>query len=294
MMPFWRSTEKIVKEIDGKMITLNENAKSIDTHMSRYEEIKAGSGRVEHTLAVSSFVQLGISVLVMCIAMGGAFINYKLIALPMSEMVGASDYMTNNLRTSDVAALVIIFMEASMGLFLLETLRVTHLFPRMSSMHDQMRRRIMWAALVLLLILASIESSLALMRDMLIADKAAILHDLSAAAPQVSDGWFTRIPMAGQMILGFILPFALTFVAIPLETLVYSLRTTAGVALVMIMRGAGFALRFGSIIFRQLGQILAHAYDIFIVLPLMVERWVVALRGNAPRKEHTLQAGRAS
>ena len=61
----------------------------------------------------------------MAVAAGGAFINYKLIALPMSEMVGAGDYLTASLRTSEVAALVIIFVEASMGL--MEALRITHL-----------------------------------------------------------------------------------------------------------------------------------------------------------------------
>ena len=45
----------------------------------------------------------------MVIAAGGALINFKLIALPMSEMVGAGDYLTATLRTSEVAALVIIF-----------------------------------------------------------------------------------------------------------------------------------------------------------------------------------------
>lgn len=294
MMPAWRSTEKIMKNVDDKMVTLNENAKAIDNHMARYEQIQAKSDKIEHTLSMSSFVQLGISLLVMCIAMGGAFINYKLIALPMSEMVGASDYI-GNMRTSDVAALVIIFMEASMGLFLLETLRITHLFPSMSSMNDRMRKRVMWAALILLLILATIESSLALMRDLLIADKSAVLHDLSSSAPAASEsGWFTSIPMAGQMILGFILPFALAFVAIPLETMVFSLRTAMGVALVSIMRGLSFLLRFGSVVFTHLGRILENVFDIFIVLPLLVERWVVALRGGASGKEHKLEARRAS
>lgn len=283
MMPHWRSAEKMLKALDGKMTTLNHNAKSIDTHMAHYEEISARSEKAESKLVMSSFVQLGISALVVCIAMGGAFINYKLIALPMSEMVGASDYMTNTLRTSDVAALVIIFMEASMGLFLLESLRITHLFPMMSSMEDKTRRRIMWAALVLLIILATIESSLALMRDMLIADKAAMLHDLAANGAQNADSWFTRIPMVGQMILGFILPFALAFIAIPLETLVYSLRTAGGVALVMLLRGAGFACRFGALAFRHLGRILTNFYDFLIVLPLMVERWVVALHATKAR-----------
>ncbi len=294
MMPAWRATEKIMKDVDVKMVTLNDNAKAIDTQMARYEQIQAKSDKIEHTLSMSAFVQLGISVLVMGIAMGGAFINYKLIALPMSEMVGASDYI-GNLRTSDVAALVIIFMEASMGLFLLETLRITHLFPSMTAMNDRTRRRVMWAALVLLLILATIESSLALMRDLLIADKSAVLHDLSSTAPTTAEsGWFTRIPMAGQMILGFILPFALAFVAIPLETLVFSMRTAAGVGLVAVMRGLSFVLRFSSVIFHHLGRILESVYDIFIVLPLLVERWVISLRGNAPIKERNLQARRAS
>jgi len=294
LMPVWRSVDKSVKNIDANMVNLNANAKAIDTHMARYEEMRAKTDKSEHTLAISAFVQLGISSLVMMIAVGGAFINFKLIALPMSEMVGASDYITNSLRTSDVAALVIVLMEATMGVFLLESLRITHLFPTMSSMNDQLRRRVMWAALILLLILAGIESSLALMRDMLIADKAAMLHDLSTVQPVASDSLLTHIPMVGQMVMGFVLPFVLAFVAIPLEVAVYSLRTVAGVVLVMLMRAISFALRFLAMIFNRLGRILVNIYDITIVLPLLVERWVIGLRGSVPAKASDLKTGRAS
>lgn len=294
LMPVWRSVDKIVKNIDINMVSLNSNAKAIDTHMARYEEIRSKTDKAEHTLAMSTFVQLGISSLVMLIAVGGAFINFKLIALPMSEMVGASDYITSNLRTSDVAALVIVLMEASMGLFLLESLRITHLFPTMSSMSDQMRKRIMWTALILLIILAGIESSLALMRDMLIADKAAMLHDLSTMPAVAGDSLLTHIPMVGQMVMGFVLPFVLAFVAIPLEVVVYSLRTVIGVVLVMLLRSLSFALRFIGLIFNHLGRILSNVYDIFIVLPLLVERWVTGLRGAAPYKVSDLKARSAS
>jgi hypothetical protein len=223
----------------------------------------------------------------MVIAMGGAFINYKLIVLPMSEMVGASDYITNSLKTSDVAALVIILMEASMGLFLLESLRITQLFPKIASMDDTMRRRLMLASLIFLLILAAIESSLALMRDMLISDKASLMRDLASSAPAASEGWFTSIPMAGQMIMGFVLPFALAFVAIPLESVMHSLRTVIGVALVQSMRGTGFVFRFAGVVFRRIAKVLELIYDIPIVIPLMIERWVVALRSNPPRAGQT-------
>jgi len=181
-----------------------------------------------------------------------------------------------------------------MGLFLLESLRITHLFPTMSSMSDQMRRRIMWTALILLIILAAIESSLALMRDMLIADKAAMLHDLSTMPAPAGDSLLTHIPMVGQMVMGFVLPFVLAFVAIPLEVVVYSLRTVVGVMLVMLLRSISFVLRFIGLIFNHLGRILSNIYDIFIVLPLLVERWIAGLRGSSPIKAHALKTGSAS
>jgi hypothetical protein len=293
MQPSWRSVDKLMGEMDKKMLTLHSNAKQIDDHMTKFAGMRAKDDKTEHALTVSAFVQLAISALVMVIALGGAFINYKLIALPMSEMVGASDYITNNLRTSDVAALVIILMEASMGLFLLESLRITQLFPKIASMDDGMRRRLMWASLIFLVILAAIESSLALMRDMLVADKASLMRDLSSSAPAATEGWMSNIPMAGQMIMGFVLPFALAFVAIPLESMVHSLRIVIGVLLVQTMRGLGFALRFTGVVFRRFAKVLELSYDVLIVIPLMVERWVAALRVNPPVKGQA-KAGSAS
>ena len=288
IQPSWRSVEKMAGEMDKKMLTLQTDAKQIDGHMGRLQDIKAKDNKIEHALTVSGFVQLAISSLVMVIALGGAFINYKLIALPMSEMVGASDYITNSLKTSDVAALVIILMEASMGLFLLESLRITQLFPRIASMDDRMRQRLMFASLTFLIILASIESSLALMRDMLVADKASLMRDLASSAPPVSDGLLTSIPMIGQMIMGFVLPFALAFVAIPLESAVYSMRTVLGVFLVQAMRGLGFSLRFTSLLLKRFSKVLELAYDVLIVIPLMIERWVIGMRaGSTGDRSHS-------
>jgi len=281
MQPSWRSVEKLIGEMDKKMLTLQTNAKQIDGHMGKFEGLRAKDNKTEHALTVSGFVQLAISALVMAIAMGGAFINYKLIALPMSEMVGASDYITNTMKTSDVAALVIILMEASMGLFLLESLRITQLFPRIASMDDRMRHRLMIASLVFLIVLAAIESSLALMRDMLVADKASLMRDLASAAPAASDGLLTSIPMVGQMIMGFVLPFALAFVAIPFENVVHSLRTVIGVFLVQGMCGLGVVLRFAGLLFKRLAKVLELTYDVTIVVPLMIERWVIGIRAGS-------------
>jgi hypothetical protein len=282
-MPFWRSVDKTLTQVDKKLTGLEDSAKSVDVQMAKYEQINAKTDKAEHALTVSAFTQFAIASFVMAIAMGGAFINFKLIALPMSEMVGAGDYIASSLRTSDVAALVIILVEVSMGLFLMETLRITHLFPVIANLNDRTRRRMMWIALSLLVTLASVEAALALMRDMLIADKQALVQSLATvqhAAP--TDGWVGRIPTAGQMLLGFILPFALTFVAIPLESLIHSTRTVGGALLVMLVRAFAFILRVLGNLARHLSRVLISLYDVVIVLPLLLERGVKALRGAAP------------
>jgi hypothetical protein len=167
---------------------------------------------------------------------------------------------------------VIIFVEASMGLFLMEALRITHLFPRISTLNDRMRRRMMWISLVLLVTLAGVEAALALMRDMLIADKQALIQSLATVQQTaIADGWVGRIPTAGQMLLGFILPFALAFVAIPLESLIHSSRTVGGVLLTALVSAAALLLRVLGNASRRMSKVLITVYDVLIVIPLTVE-----------------------
>src|SRR3989304_3399242 len=158
-----------------------------------------------------------------------------LIALPMSEMVGGGSYI-GPFKTSNVAAMVIIMVEATMGLFLMESLRITKLFPIIGSMEDKMRTRMIWVTFSILFILAAIESSLAYMRDMIAADVQALrqtLADVEGTAGR-TDNW---IPTVGQMVMGFILPFALAFVAIPLESFVHASRTVMGIVAIGFVRG---------------------------------------------------------
>ncbi|HVJ25545.1 MAG TPA: hypothetical protein VM756_16615, partial [Burkholderiales bacterium] len=148
-----------------------------------------------------------------------------------------------------------------------------HLFPRIASLGDQMRRRILWIALVLLVTLAGVEAALALMRDMLIADKQALLQSLATAPPPVAaDGWVGHIPTAGQMLLGFILPFALAFIAIPLESLIHSTRTVGGVLFVALVDTAALVLRVLANVARRMARVLITLYDVAIVVPLLADR----------------------
>src|SRR5689334_19556533 len=277
-MPFWRSVDKNLGQVEKNLASLQASVSTVDAHMAKYEAINAATDKAQHALTVSAFTQFFISLVVMTVAAGGAFINFKLIALPMSEMVGAGDYITSTLRTSEVAALVIIFVEASMGLFLLEAMRVTHLFPRIASLNEVLRKRMLWIALTLLVILAGVEAALALMRDLLIADKQALLQSLATVQAGATEGWVSRIPTAGQMLLGFILPFALAFIAIPLESLIHSARTVGGVVLINLVRALALLLRIVGAAARQATRLLVRLYDVAIVVPLLAERLVKGTR----------------
>jgi hypothetical protein len=293
-MPFWRSVDKNLTQVEKNLASLQSSVSTVDSHMAKYEAINAATDKAQHALTVSAFTQFFISLVVMMVAAGGAFINFKLIAMPMSEMVGAGDYITNSLRTSEVAALVIIFVEASMGLFLLEAMRVTHLFPRIASLNEVLRKRMLWIALSLLVTLAGVEAALALMRDMLIADKQALLQSLATVqAGGPAEGWVGRIPTAGQMLLGFILPFALAFIAIPLESLIHSARTVGGVVLIALVRALAVLLRVASQVVRQGSRVLVRLYDVAIVVPLLAERFARQARRPARgRGAHDFDAER--
>ncbi|MDH5634125.1 MAG: hypothetical protein OEZ10_14225 [Gammaproteobacteria bacterium] len=277
--PHWRSLDQNMTQADKKIGGLSKQSEQIDQHMEKYEQIIKKSDKAEAMLAQSASKQFIIDTVVMVIAVLGAYINSRLIELPMREMVGAGDYLVGNITVSDVASMVIIFVEATMGIFLMETAGITHLFPKMSSLNHTIKRRIFWISLTILVILAGIEVALAVMRDFIAADNAALRQQLSgdaaaaaaAAAAAKSSSIASHIPMIGQMVLGGILPFALAFVAIPLESFITSARTVFGMLMVLVVRLLALVFRVVGNIFRQIGVSLINFYDVVVFIPLVIE-----------------------
>jgi hypothetical protein len=262
--------QQTLGDVNKNVESLLTRSVAIDRHMSEYEDIVRGSDRAVAILSSSALVHFFVSAFVLAIAVGGAAINFSLIARPMAEMVGGTNFI-GNFRTADIAALVIIMVEISMGLFLMESLRITRLFPVIGALPDKLRVRMIWITFGILVMLASIEAGLAYMREILLQDElatSALLRGDGAAILTSQDLWITT---AAQMGMGFVLPFALVFVAIPLETFVQSSRTVLGIL------GMGF-LNLLSATMRVLGNSCKHAgalaekiYDLPLCLPLWIE-----------------------
>ena len=277
MVPTWRSMASTLTRVEKSVTGIFERSRHLDELMKSYREIASKSDAAERALTSSSMTQFVTAGLVLVIALLGGFINFQLIALPMSEMVGATSRL-GSMQTSDVAALVIILMEITMGLFLMESLRITRLFPVIGRLDRKTRVHMAWAAFSLLFILAGIESSLAYMRDMLAADRVALTQTLAGSTVQRPE--FMWIPSVGQMVMGFILPFALTFVAIPLESFIHSGRIVGGQVVAGVLRMIGFGVNLFGFAADHVGKALKNLYDVIIFLPLKVEELVIASRSR--------------
>jgi hypothetical protein len=275
MMPDWRRIQETLGRVNKNVEIVLERALAIDRHMQEYDDIVRGEDRAVSILSSSSLVYFFVSALVLSVAAAGAAINFTLIARPMAEMVGGTSFI-GNFRTADIAALVIIMVEISMGLFLMESLRITRLFPVISALSDKMRRRMMFVTFVILLLMASIEAGLAYMREVLLQDElatSAMLRGDGVAAAVNEHLWITT---AAQMGMGFILPFALVFVAIPLETFIHSLRTVLGLIGIGFMRALSLLLRVLGNGMRHIGTLAERIYDLPLFFPLWIEARMAA------------------
>ncbi len=289
MTPTWRGMEKTLSGVQKTVAHLNQRTKKIDRYMDNYEKIRNKDDIAERQLSSSSLTQFFISGLVLGVAVIGAIINFNLVALPMSEMVGGASYV-GAFKTSDVAGMFLVSLEIVVGVFLMDALRITRLFSIIGSMEDRKRKLIFWILLGMLTILAVFESSLAFMRDQIAADMELLRQSL--AGVETTDVATSHIPTIGQMVMGFILPFILTFVAIPFESFVFSSRTVIGVLASWALRSLAFALRLLGNLGYYLARMVVNLYDLVIFPALWLENVVIRAvtkdkggKGDTPGKD---------
>ncbi len=290
MMPDWRMIQQTLGHVHKSVESVIGRSQTIDRHMEEYEAIVRSEDRALSVLSSSSLVYFFVSALVLAVATAGTAVNFTLIARPMAEMVGGTNFI-GAYRTADIAALVIIMVEISMGLFLMESLRITRLFPVIGALSDKIRVRMVIITFLILLLMASIEAGLAYMREVLLLDEMAtnaLLRGDNAGSLVNTHLWITT---AAQMGMGFVLPFALVFVAIPLETFVHSLRTVVGLIGIAILQALALVLRLLGNGARHLGALACRLYDLPLFVPLWIETRIEERARNgsasAPVREET-------
>lgn len=248
MMPAWRAILQSLGKVNKTVTTVQQRAKVVDGHMDRYEEILQSSDRAHRLLSTSSLSQFFISAFVLAIAVGGAFINFHLISRPMAEVVGGSINI-GGFRIADISALVVILLEITMGMLVMECLRITRLFPVIAALNDKVRSRMLWSAFALLFILVAVEAALAFMPEFTVREDLAASAQLAGGVASHTAGevyWGTAAARTG---LGVILPLTLIFVAIPLESFIASSRTMIGILSTFLLRASPSACAWLAVVY---------------------------------------------
>jgi hypothetical protein len=274
MAPKW----KAVRDLSDEMAVTLKNALAavdqVNTHMDHYEGVRKASPPTMARLRRSAINLFIISTFVMAVAAAGGFINFQLIALPMSELVPAGSRVSG-VPVSTVAALIVVLMEVTAGIFLMEMLGITSLFPRLHNLPASRKRLIGGISALGLLFLSGIEASLAVLREQIVATESAVTQALAGQAAATADT--SMIPVIGQAVLGFTLPWILAMIAIPLETFISTGSYVLGSLMAAVVAGVGHVLRLCSHVMRYAARMIQHLLDAYIAIPIQIE---AALRGS--------------
>ncbi|MDH5738666.1 MAG: hypothetical protein OEZ23_10180 [Gammaproteobacteria bacterium] len=266
MAPIWKRMEKLGKDINKKVEQVIETNSRIDKYMDQYTKLSKAdpdsidmlSSRVTKLFIVSLFV--------IAAGIAGAFINFNLIALPMSELVPQGTRVAG-MAVSEISALVIIVLELVLGIFLMESIGVTNTFPQIGAMTSSKRKVIFWGSLLGLFFLASVEASLAVLREQLAESNAALEQSLAGAAASAISGGDSKITVVGQATLGFVLPWILAMIAIPLEMFIEASQHAFARMYTILVTLFGHLANALAYLIEGLFNIIGHLFDIYIIVP---------------------------
>lgn len=270
----WQEVRGLMARMQDAITRALECTGRVDGYMQEYLAIRDEREEAARALSYSAIKFFVISMVVLGVALGGAFVNFQLISLPMSELVPAGARI-GGIPVPTISALVIVLMEAAVGIFVMDMLGVTELFPKLAGIPTSRRRLILGLGLAALLFLSSVESSLAVLREQIAAADVALKLALSGEGSRiVARASASKIPVVGQAVLGFVLPWILALVAVPLEMLLDSGRHVLASLGVLFLHVLGSLSQMLGRIVQHASQILTSLVDVYVAVPLRIERWI--------------------
>ncbi len=273
MRPLWKEVRGLLERMSESVSRALETSSRVNGYIDEYSRVRDDDRAAARALSYSATKLFAIALLVLGVALGGAFVNFQLIALPMSELVPAGARLVG-VPVATISALVIVLMEVAVGVFVMDLLGFTELFPKLAGVPAKRRRLLLGVALGGLFFLAAVESSLAVLREMIVEADAALKLALAGQDGSIVAATTSRIPVVGQAVLGFVLPWIVAMVAIPLEMLLDSSRHVLVYFAALLASGVGSLAFVGARAARTLANVLPSIYDAYVSVPLRIERAV--------------------
>lgn len=269
MAPVWKKISGLLKDIGGKVALVLETTSRIDKLMAQFEKTRKGEQDSIDMLSARTTKLFVFSLIVIVIAVCGAFVNFQLIALPVSELVPAGARIMG-MPVSDFSAMVIICLEVMCGIFLMEALGVTNIIPQIGTMTRGKRRLVLVASLLFLFLFACAEASLGILREVLAEAKSSVNQALAGNNATVASNQNAAYAVIGQATLGFVLPWVLAMVAMPLEVLIGSSQHILNRLMTWFISIFGYLCKMMAFLIEYLIKIVINLYDAYIIVPTQI------------------------
>jgi hypothetical protein len=269
MAPAWKRVLKIMDKVNKRVGMVLETTSRIDKYMEHYEKIREGGKDSIEMLSARATKLFIFSLIIITIAVFGAFINFQLIALPMAELVPSGTRLAG-IPVSEVSAMVIVALELVIGIFLLEAIGITNIFPQIAGMTRNKRLILLYGSVFGLLFLASVEASLAVLREALAETKTSVDAALAGETGTAISDKSSQIAVIGQATLGFVLPWILAMVAVPLEMFIEASQHVFSKFLTVLVRFFGHIASILGYIVEYIIKIVVHLYDAYIIIPMQI------------------------
>ena len=275
LLPQWRRLHHGLDRLAHIIEQLANQTHLLDRHLATYHSIETGSDQVFRRLLLSQTSQWFFASLLLMAGLSVAWFNTELMQSPMRAVMG-DDPVLAGWPLSQVAAYAMVLVYLLLGALLLETLQLTQRLDSFSALSPLQRRALAGFLLTLLLLTALAQAGLLYLREhhqSLSLYEQLIQYPVIVVQSPLLDEW---LQLGATMLLGFILPFILVFLALPLERWLDASRVLVVLFLVAMLVLVASALKGLALLSRQLLLLLGATYDLLISLPLWIESRLTA------------------
>ncbi|MCG5508801.1 hypothetical protein [Ectothiorhodospira lacustris] len=272
LLPEWRALGDRLSDLEKGVVAVRDQARHLDVTLSQYQRLKDRS-MPPPALTLASVGQLAVSLLLLGLLLLTGFMNFNLLLMPVTEILGWYPPEGDGFGLSALATLLFLLMPVVVGAMILESRGVTSLLPMVASWDAAGRRRLMWGGILLLGLLVWLSGSLAASRELFIVHEDA-LGRLLEGEPDlvpVSLEWLSLLTLLS---LGGLMTLLLALTALPLQLFMQAMGVLVGWWAVVVLQLLAFLSFHLARMMRLLSRFLPRLYDLILFLPLRLEHRV--------------------
>jgi len=247
MRSLWKEVTVLQERMSETLAKALETASRVNGYIDEYSRVRDDDRAAARALSYSWTKTFAVALFVLGVASGCAFASYSLVGPKLAAWLPEASLFGAPL--AKVCAVTVVLTHVALGILVMDLLGYTELLPRLAALPNPRRRRLLHATLAGLFALAAVE------------------------------GW-----LGGALAL--VLPPLVAMAAVPLEVVLDSGRHVGigfAALLVSIVGSFAFALARTA---RAIANVLPSLYDVYVSIPLRVERWLASPRSPGVVRPH--------